>query len=57
MNQVFLLIDENKNVVALYDSADLAQKMQKPIEEKLNVKVTIEKRTVNLELSTIGVLK
>lgn len=57
MSIVYLLIDENKNVVALYDNLELATKLQKPIEDKLNVKLTIEKRTVNLELSVVGVFK
>ena len=57
VKEVYLLLDENGRVVALYDDADLALKMKKPVEDKLNVVLSIEKRTVNLELSVIGVFK
>jgi hypothetical protein len=57
MNDVYLLLDESREVVALYDNKDLAEKMKKPIEQKFNKKLTIEKRTLNLDIKTIGVFK
>lgn len=57
MKDVYLLLDETGRVIALYDDADIALKMKKPIEDKLQVILSIEKRTVNLELSVIGVFK
>lgn len=57
MEQVYLMIDENKNVVALYSDETIASKMKLPIEEKLKVKLTIEKRSINLDLKVIGIFK
>ena len=57
VKDVYLLLDETGRVIALYDDADIALKMKKPIEDKLQVILSIEKRTVNLELSVIGVFK
>lgn len=57
MNHVFLLIDEQNNVVAIYSQQELAEKLKKPIEEKLKVQLRIEKRSVNLDIKTVGVLK
>lgn len=57
MKEVYLLIDKDNNVIALYDESELATKMKKPIEEKLKVELTIQKRTVNLDISVIGVFK
>lgn len=55
MKYVYLLVDEDKNVVTIYDDATLAEKMLGPIEEKLKTKLVVEKRTVNLDMSLIGV--
>lgn len=55
--KVYLLIDLNKNVVAIYDDETLAEKMKTSVEEKLNTKVTIEKRSVNIDIKAIGVFK
>ena len=57
MNHVYLLIDEQNNVVAIYSEQELAEKLKKPVEQKLNVKLRIEKRSVNLDIKTVGVLK
>jgi hypothetical protein len=57
MTSVYLLSDVEKNVVAIYDNEELANKMKKPIEEKLKVELTIEKRSINLDLKVIGVFK
>lgn len=57
MKSVYLMIDTEKNVVAVYDDETLAQKMKASVEEKLKTKVTIEKRSVNLDIKTIGVFK
>lgn len=57
MKIVFLLIDTDKNVVAIYDDETLANTMAGPVEEKLGIKVTVEKRSVNLDIKTIGVFK
>lgn len=57
MKTVYLMIDTDKNVVAVYDDETLATKMKTSVEEKLKTKVTIEKRSVNLDIKTIGVFK
>lgn len=57
MKYVYLLIDADKNVIAVYDDQTLAEKLKKPIEEKLQVQLTIDKRSVNLDIKTVGVLK
>ena len=54
---VYLLIDKEKNVVAVYSSKDLAVKMKKPIETKFNVELMIDERTVDLDLSKIGLFR
>ena len=51
---VYLLVDEEKEVVAVYDRLDLAQKMQEPISKKLMIgKLTIEKKRVNPDFAYI----
>lgn len=57
MKYVYLMLDEAKNVVAIYEDEAVAQKLKKPIEEKLNLTLTIEKRSVNPDLKVVGVLK
>lgn len=57
MTSVFLLIDEEKNVVAIYDNEEFALKLKVPIEEKLSKKIHIEKRTVNQDIKVVGVFK
>lgn len=57
MNKVFLMLDANNNVVAIYTDKILAAKMKKSIEEKLKLELTVEERTVNLDIKMVGVLK
>lgn len=57
MTSVYLMVDAEKNVIAIYDDADLAIKMHKSVEDKLQIKVTIEKRSVNIDIKMVGVIK
>jgi hypothetical protein len=57
MRHVYLLINPEKDVVAIYDNEEMALKLKSHIETKLNTKLTIEKRSVNLDLGVIGVFK
>jgi len=57
MNKIFLLIDSDKNVVAIYDDEAVAIKMREPLESKLNLKLVVEKRSVNQDIKMIGLVK
>ena len=57
MNKIFLLIDSDKNVVAIYDDEAVAIKMREPLEAKLNLKLVVEKRSVNQDIKMIGLVK
>lgn len=58
MKYVYLLIDKaTKNVAAIYDDETLAKKLKKPIEDKLKVELEIEKRSLNLDIKTVGVFR
>lgn len=55
MNQfVYILIDEDKNIVAVYENKDVAAVLKPALEEKICKKIEIKKRTLNPEISTIG---
>jgi len=47
---VYLLVDKDKNVIAIYDDQTLAETMKKPIEQQLNVELKIEKRSINQDI-------
>lgn len=55
MKKLFLLIDDESKVIAIYDTKDLAERLKPAIEKRLNVELTIEERTLNPELKLIGV--
>lgn len=57
MNVVYLMVDKDKNIVAIYTDQIIAKKMKKPIEEKLNLELTLEERSVNLDLKMVGLVK
>jgi len=57
MSSVYLLIDTEKNVVAVYDDENLAKKMKKPLEEKFKKELTVDKRSLNQDVSLVGVFK
>lgn len=57
MKYVYLLINPEKDVVAIYDSEELAKKVLPHLETKMKTKLTLEKRSVNLDLNTVGVFK
>lgn len=48
---IYLLIDEEKNVVAAYDRIDLINTLKPHIEKKLDVELTMEKVRVNVDLA------
>lgn len=55
MKKLFLLIDEEKNVIAIYENKDLAERLKEPIERKLNVELTVQERTLNPDLKVVGI--
>lgn len=55
--KVWLMIDKDKNVVAIYDSEELASKMKSPIEKKLNLELTVEERSVNIDIKMVGLVR
>ena len=57
MSKVYILLDSEKNIIAVYDDKNLVENMKKPIEEKLNTTLTIEERSVNLDLALLGIFK
>lgn len=50
---IYLLIDENLNVVVAYDRSDLATQLKPHIEKKLNVVLTISKVRINPDLAQL----
>jgi hypothetical protein len=56
-HKVFLMIDANKNVVAIYSSKELAEKMKTHIEKQLNVALTVEERSVDIDIKMVGIVK
>lgn len=55
MKEVFLLIDDSNNVVAIYETKDIAEVVKKPLEDKFKVNLKIVKRGVNLPIDYVGV--
>lgn len=56
-NYVYLLIDQDKNVLAIYDSENLANILKEPLEKKFNVTLTLERRSMNLSIDNVGIFK
>ena len=54
MKFVWLLLNKDGHVVALYDDVHLATQMKKPVEEKLKLELTLEKRSVNQDIKRVG---
>jgi len=57
MNHVYLVTDKDKNVIAIYTTVILANKMKPALEKQLNVELKIEERSVNQDLKMIGLFK
>lgn len=57
MKYVYLIVNNEKNVVAVYDDETLAKTMKVPLEEKFETQLVIEKRSVNQDIKMIGVVK
>lgn len=55
MRKLFLLIDDEGKVLAIYDNKDLAERLKPAIESRLNVELTLEERILNPELKMVGV--
>lgn len=51
---VYLVIDEDKNVVAAYDHKDVAAKLLPSIAEKIDKVVEIKKQLLNADLAVVG---
>lgn len=57
MKYVWLLLTSDNKIVAIYDDETLATKMAPHLTEKLKVNLTVVRRSVNQELSMIGVVQ
>ena len=57
MRFVWLMMNEQNEVVAIYDDATLAQTMLPALEEKFKTKVTVVRRSVNQDIKMIGIVK
>lgn len=55
MRKIYLLIDDENKVLAVYDNKDLAERLKPAIETRLNVELIMEERVLNPELKLIGV--
>lgn len=51
---VYVLVDTENNIEAIYDRSDLAEKLKKPIEDKLGKTLSIEKHRINSDIASIG---
>lgn len=54
---IFLLTDADKNVVVIYTDEIIAKKMKATVEAKVGKELTIEKRSVNIDVKMIGLVK
>jgi hypothetical protein len=52
--KVYILLDSESNVVAVYDDKDLAAKMLPVIEEKINDKIVLQVFKMNQDIKLIG---
>lgn len=55
MKKVFLLIDDDKNVVAIYEAIEVAKAIKSEVEKKVKSNLRIEERTLNPDIYVIGV--
>ena len=51
---VYILLNEDGGIEAVYDSKDLAEKLLAPIEAKLGTTVTIKKQMLNPQIDIVG---
>lgn len=51
---IWLLLDKDSKVIAVYSDADLAANMKPHVEKKLNLTLTIERRSVNQDIKRVG---
>lgn len=56
MTFVYLLVNSEKEVVAIYDDETLAKLMRDALTEKFGV-LSIERRSVNQDIKMIGLIK
>lgn len=53
--KLYILVQENGNPVAVYDSEALANTLLSQIEDKLNLKLKVVVKKLNLPVAYIGV--
>ena len=54
MNEVYVLVDEDKNIVTIYTDLNIAKVMKPALEKKLERKIEIMICPVNQDIKSIG---